>query len=96
VRIGRWRILVLGMLVAVTAFPGRSESGNVSWRRLSQEPILSPGSESWQSVGTFNPAVVERDGKFVMLYRAQDASGTSRLGYAESKDGIHFKRNSDP
>jgi len=96
VRIGKWRILVLGMLFAVTAFPGRSESGNVSWRRLSQEPILSPGIESWQSVGTFNPAVVERDGKFVMLYRAQDASGTSRLGYAESKDGIHFKRDSDP
>ena len=95
-RIGRWRILVLGMLVAVTAFPGRSESGNVSWRRLSQEPILSPGSESWQSVGTFNPAVVERDGKFVMLYRAQDASGTSGLVTPRAKDGIHFTRNSDP
>ena len=25
-----------------------------------------------------------------MLYRAQDRNGTSSLGYATSKDGIHF------
>src|SRR5260370_12689723 len=31
-----------------------------------------------------------------MLYRAQDAAGTSRLGYAESTDGIHFTRRPDP
>lgn len=31
-----------------------------------------------------------------MLYRAQDANGTSRLGYAESKDGISFTRNPSP
>jgi predicted GH43/DUF377 family glycosyl hydrolase len=31
-----------------------------------------------------------------MLYRAQDLSGTSRLGYAESTDGIHFIRRSEP
>jgi|SRR5690348_4617480 hypothetical protein len=32
--------------------------------------------------------------KFVMLYRAQDVNGTSRLGYAESSDGVHFTRSS--
>jgi len=31
-----------------------------------------------------------------MLYRAQDAAGTSRLGYAESTDGIHFARRAEP
>jgi predicted GH43/DUF377 family glycosyl hydrolase len=31
-----------------------------------------------------------------MLYRAQDASGTSRLGYASSDDGIHFTRRAEP
>jgi predicted GH43/DUF377 family glycosyl hydrolase len=35
-------------------------------------------------------------GKFVMLYRAQDKAGTSRLGYAESSDGIHFTRRLQP
>jgi predicted GH43/DUF377 family glycosyl hydrolase len=36
------------------------------------------------------------NGKIVMLYRAQDAHGTSRLGYAESADGIHFTRRPEP
>ena len=31
-----------------------------------------------------------------MLYRAQDAQGTSKLGYAESADGIHFTRRKEP
>ena len=44
----------------------------------------------------FNPAVVKHDGKFVMLYRAQDAGGTSRIGYASSTDGMHFTRRPEP
>ncbi len=31
-----------------------------------------------------------------MLYRAQDRQGTSRLGYADSQDGIHFSRRNQP
>jgi beta-1,2-mannosidase len=64
--------------------------------RLSTDPIISPQDHSWQSAGTFNPAVVRVNGKFVMLYRAQDRAGTSRLGYAESSDGIHFHRRPEP
>jgi beta-1,2-mannosidase len=81
------------------------------WRRASDAPILSPQGATWESAGTFNPAVAyvpairayfqsaphaSYPAKFVMLYRAQDASGTSRLGYAESKDGIHFTRRPEP
>ena len=67
-----------------------------NWRRLSDQPIISPHVNGWESAGTFNPAVVIYRGKFVMLYRAQDSNGTSRLGYAESVDGIHFTRRSQP
>lgn len=66
------------------------------WHRLSQQPIISPRGDGWESAGTFNPAVVVHDGKIVMLYRAQDKAGTSRLGYAESSDGIHFTKRPDP
>ena len=66
------------------------------WRRLSTEPIISPRGSGWESAGTFNPAVVFHRGKFVMLYRAQDQAGTSRLGFAESNDGIHFTRRPEP
>jgi len=66
------------------------------WKRLRTEPILSPQGSAWESAGTFNPAAMVRDGKFVMLYRAQDNAGTSRLGYAESSDGLHFNRRPAP
>jgi predicted GH43/DUF377 family glycosyl hydrolase len=67
-----------------------------TWRRASQTPVLSPQGGGWESAGTFNPAVVMHDGKIVMLYRAQDSQGTSRLAYADSTDGIHFTRRPEP
>lgn len=76
------------------------------WHRSQDAPILSPQGTTWESAGTFNPAVIfvpdkpgsvpGVDGRFVMLYRAQDVSGTSRLGYAESLDGFHFTRRAEP
>ncbi|HEV3511016.1 MAG TPA: glycoside hydrolase family 130 protein [Candidatus Sulfotelmatobacter sp.] len=66
------------------------------WHRLSDSPVISPLGEGWESAGTFNPAVVMREGKFVMLYRAQDKQGTSRLGMAESVDGIQFTSREKP
>jgi len=65
------------------------------WTRATSDPILSPQTNTWESAGTFNPAVVFHGNKFVMLYRAQDSFGTSRLGYAESTDGLHFTRRPD-
>jgi predicted GH43/DUF377 family glycosyl hydrolase len=67
------------------------------WERLNQgNPIMGPRGDGFESAGVFNPAVVKEDGKFVMLYRAQDKGGTSRLGYARSTDGIHFIRRAEP
>ena len=67
-----------------------------AWHRVSETPILAPQGEGWEAAGTFNPSVILRNGKIVMLYRAQDKAGTSRLGYAESEDGLHFTRRSEP
>lgn len=57
----------------------------------------------WEALHTFNPAAVVRNGKIYVLYRAEDDSGemkigmhTSRLGLAESDDGIHFTRRAEP
>jgi beta-1,2-mannosidase len=67
-----------------------------TWHRSTDVPVISPVGDGWQSAGTFNPAVMEAKGKIVMLYRAQDKQGTSRMGYADSLDGIHFNRRDDP
>src|ERR1700692_1583729 len=66
------------------------------WTRLAPQPILSPQGNGFESAGTFNPSGVKKDGRFVMLYRAQDHQGPSSLGYATSEDGIHFNRRPTP
>jgi beta-1,2-mannosidase len=86
--------LVLITFAAVAAVPFTPPFGE--WTRLSPDPIVSPQGDKFESAGTFNPSVVKKDGKFVMLYRAQDHNGTSSLGYATSDDGIHFTRRPEP
>jgi predicted GH43/DUF377 family glycosyl hydrolase len=67
------------------------------WRRLHNgEPILVPQGNGWEANGVFNAAAVKHDGKIVLIYRAQDKNMTSRLGYAESTDGVHFVRRPEP
>jgi predicted GH43/DUF377 family glycosyl hydrolase len=68
--------------------------------------FVSPTNDSsvhWEEYATFNPAAVVRDGRVYVLYRAEDATGemkighhTSRIGLAESDDGLRFTRRSAP
>lgn len=67
-----------------------------------EDPIAKKPVQ-WEALHTFNPAAIVRHGKIYVLYRAEDNSGameigghTSRLGMAESEDGIHFKRSGEP
>lgn len=77
----------------------------------SVNPVLAPGNGfficplrgeevAWESKDVFNPAIVVREGKIYMLYRAQDSvgrpGGTSRIGLATSADGLHFERRPLP
>lgn len=77
----------------------------------SVNPVLTPGTNTfmdpiwkkkvaWEEKDVFNPAIVVKDNKVFMLYRAQDKiglpGGTSRIGLAESTDGFHFTRRAEP
>jgi predicted GH43/DUF377 family glycosyl hydrolase len=74
-------------------------------------PVLTAGSNMftcpiwkrnipWEDKDVFNPAVVVRDNKVHMIYRAEDKigkhAGTSRLGLAISEDGLHFTKEPQP
>ncbi|GJG85286.1 hypothetical protein tb265_04670 [Gemmatimonadetes bacterium T265] len=57
----------------------------------------------WEAYATFNPAAVVRGGRVYVLYRAEDSSAatkiggqTSRIGLAESGDGLRFTRRPAP
>src|ERR1043165_4317222 len=87
--------IILFSLMALAA--AARQASSEQWQRLNDgSPILAPQGDGFESAGVFNPAVIKKDGRFVMLYRAQDKSGTSRLGFAESTDGIHFTRRAQP
>jgi predicted GH43/DUF377 family glycosyl hydrolase/lysophospholipase L1-like esterase len=114
-----YRSLILAVaLVTAAALPAQNaqpwQIGPFA-RPASGNPVIAPRPESvfadpilkapahWEALHTFNPAAIVRDGKVVVLYRAEDNSGamaigghTSRLGMAESADGIHFTRRADP
>jgi beta-1,2-mannosidase len=84
----------------------RPESGNPVIAPRAESTFDDPVSKNsvrWEALHTFNPAAIVRDGKVFVLYRAEDSSGameigghTSRLGLAESTDGIHFTRRDTP
>jgi predicted GH43/DUF377 family glycosyl hydrolase len=63
---------------------------------------MSNSNVAWEASDVFNPAAAIMNNKIYVLYRAEDKSGigigkrTSRLGMAESKDGIKMKRRSTP
>ncbi|MDR3558308.1 MAG: hypothetical protein P4L61_02125 [Candidatus Pacebacteria bacterium] len=60
--------------------------------RSSSNPIISPDrNRIWELEGTFNPgAILDDDGRIHLFYRAIGSDGLSRVGHAESKDGVHF------
>jgi predicted GH43/DUF377 family glycosyl hydrolase len=94
-REGHVRVSVLALL-GLVALSQETSSPFGAWQRASSRPVIAPQGDEWESAGTFNPAVISHDGQIVMLYRAQDRNGTSRLGYATSTDGIRFVRRPEP
>lgn len=83
--------------------------------RVPFEPVIKPDPKAvfdcpmrkrpvaWMAAHAFNPASVVRDGKMVVLFRAEDdpqqkviGAHTSRLGYASSDDGERFTLRPDP
>ncbi|MFD2331631.1 glycoside hydrolase family 130 protein [Cohnella sp. GCM10020058] len=75
-------------------------------------PCLEPTTDSffrctmrgeevwWEEKDVFNPAAIVHDGRVCLLYRAEDTvgqhAGTSRIGLAESEDGLHFTKGAEP
>lgn len=83
----------LSALAACLAIPAAGI--NITAQRISNEPVLRPGS-NWSQFALFNPAAIKAHGKTILLFRAQDQKHTSRIGYAESEDGLHFKIRPEP
>jgi beta-1,2-mannosidase len=57
---------------------------------------------NWMNKAVYNPAATRKDGKVCLIFRGEDYHnergkwGTSRIGYAESDDGLHFEKHPAP
>jgi len=83
------------------AFPGFEKVDSLN-------PILKPSPDlsficpinnqpiRWEERNVLNPAAIVKDGNVYLFYRAQDVSGTSRIGLAVSSDGLHFEKQPEP
>ena len=98
-------MLALGLLIAITlvlgAEPVQSPAEILDWvpgpfTKYEDNPIMGPQGDGFEAMAVFNPTVIVEDGIFYMLYRAEDRKGVSRIGLAESEDGINFVRRSEP
>jgi predicted GH43/DUF377 family glycosyl hydrolase len=69
-----------------------------SLKRTCKNPIMQAKPDNyWESHYVFNAAALYLDDKVHLLYRAIGHSGLSVLGYAASRDGIHFdERSAEP
>ncbi|RDY60009.1 glycoside hydrolase family 130 protein [Flagellimonas nanhaiensis] len=84
-------------------------------RPSNAQPILQKDSKSsfkdpitgetahWESMATFNPAAIVKDGTIHVLYRAEEKLGDkeigghrSRIGLAVSKDGASYSKRTTP
>lgn len=66
-------------------------------QRIKQNPILKPTKLPWENVSVFNPGAIILNKQVCLLYRALGTiDRVSRLGIAESDDGIRFIRHTEP
>lgn len=67
--------------------------------RSPDHPILLPRKDDvhwWERNGIFNAGVTTYKDQIILLYRAYDDFRISRLGLANSQDGVHFERYDHP
>lgn len=65
--------------------------------RHPDNPVLQPNPfNAWEALNVFNPSVIVHDGLYHMHYRAQGTDYVSRIGYAVSRDGVHWNRLQEP
>ncbi|MGV3528960.1 MAG: glycoside hydrolase family 130 protein [Flavisolibacter sp.] len=81
----------------------KADAANPCLLPSSQQKFFDPIVKreiAWESKDVFNPAAVVRNGKIYLLYRAEDRvgryAGTSRIGLAESSDGLYFSKRATP
>lgn len=69
----------------------------VQFTRIGTAPLIEANpSLDWEAGGVFAPAIIYENNTWRMLYRAYGKDKISRLGYAESHNGLEWQKNIVP
>lgn len=75
------------------SFIGYAESEDgIHFERYSKEPIMRP-EFPYEGYSIMNPCVLYEEGKYKMWYSSGETYEPNVICYAESEDGIHFKKH---
>jgi predicted GH43/DUF377 family glycosyl hydrolase len=70
---------------------------HIKFTRIGNSPLIEADqSLDWESGGVLAPAIIHENESWKMLYRAFGSDNISRLGYAESNDGLIWKKDKLP
>jgi hypothetical protein len=69
----------------------------INWKRMSDKPVLSP-TLTWEKAAVMCPDVIWDSKKkvFRMWYSGGDQYEPDAIGYAQSADGLHWVKKSEP
>ena len=75
------------------SYIGYAESyDGIHFKRVLSEPVLI-SERPWEGYSVMNPCVLYEDGKYRMWYAAGETYEPNVLAYAESQDGINWKKS---
>ena len=75
------------------SFIGYAESGDgLHFRRVLSEPVMI-SEYPYEGFSVMNPCVLFEEGRYRMWYAAGETYEPNVLAYAESSDGIHWKKS---
>lgn len=63
----------------------------LTWERASDRPVMAPAG-GWEKGSLMCPHVLHEGGRFRMWYSAGEMYEPDAIGYAESADGLNWKR----
>ena len=92
---GRYRMWYTGQARG-RSWIGCAQSGDgLTFTREGSGPVLTP-ELPWEGESVMNPCVLLEDGRYRMWYSAGETYEPNVLGYAESMDGLHWKKRPEP
>ena len=75
------------------SFIGLAESDDgLNFRRIGAEPVLFP-ERPWEGASVMNPCVLYENGVYRMWYSAGETYEPNVLAYAESPDGLRWRKS---